>query len=57
MPQDRAEAKKEKVGWELPSELLSNFKQYCSTYALNEEEVAARALERFLAERLLEEGE
>ena len=57
MPGEEQGAEKEGVAWELPSGLLENLLDYCAAYSLSEEEAVARAIERFLADRLLEEGE
>ena len=60
MQGDRSETGDEdlqNVEWQIPSRLLENLKDHCSTYQQTESEVAARAIERYLAERLLEEGE
>ena len=48
---------KERVEWELPAGLLENLRNYCRTYEVSEEDAVRKAVERLLAERLLEEGE
>jgi hypothetical protein len=48
---------KERVEWELPARLMEDLRDYCRAYSTSEEEAARKAIERLLAERLLEEGE
>lgn len=57
MQSGRQEQTRERVEWELPAGLLKDFRHYCDTYDLTEEEAVSTAIERYLAERLLEEGE
>lgn len=48
---------RERVDWEIPADLLENLREYCAAYDISEGEAARKAIERFLADRLLEEGE
>ncbi|MBW3625849.1 MAG: hypothetical protein KY468_20850 [Armatimonadetes bacterium] len=43
--------------WDLPVELLQRLREFCANYNIPESEAVRKSIERFIAERLLEEGE
>lgn len=47
----------ERVEWDLPVELLQRLREFCANYNIPESEAVRKSIERFIAERLLEEGE
>jgi hypothetical protein len=52
-----AQPERERVEWEFPRPLLRDLREYCTQYNISECEAARKAIERYLCDRLLEEGE
>jgi hypothetical protein len=57
MKKDGAKSKKSMVQWEITEQVLKDFREFCESRSLDENEAACQAIRRFLAERILEEGE
>ena len=57
MRRDEAALEKEKVEWEIPAEILKSLREYCERYEIQESKAVCCALQGYLTDRLLEEGE